>query len=70
MKLNVWFIPPYNKPFFYYCKANPDVENIHLKSIEDHIRLEDPERHKAKLLELLSKEKEKEGNEQMLEDQQ
>jgi hypothetical protein len=24
-----------------------------LKSIEDHIRLKDPERHKAKLLELL-----------------
>jgi hypothetical protein len=26
-----------------------------LKSIEDHIRLKDPERHKAKLSELLKK---------------
>ena len=41
-----------NKPFFYYCKLDPKVENINLKSIEDHIRLKDPERHKAKLLEL------------------
>jgi hypothetical protein len=45
-----------NKPFFYYCKLCPKVENINLKSIEDHIRLKDPERHKAKLLELLQKE--------------
>jgi len=29
-----------------------------LKSIEDHIRFKDPERHKAKLLELLDKEEE------------
>ena len=41
------------KPFFYYCKEDPKVENINLKSIEDHIRLNEPERHKAKLLELL-----------------
>lgn len=40
-------------PFFYYCKEDPKVENINLKSIEDHIRLKDPERHKANLLELL-----------------
>lgn len=42
-----------NKPFFYYCKIDPKVENINLKSIEDHIRLKDPQRHKAKLLELI-----------------
>jgi len=36
-----------------YCKEDPKVENINLKSIEDHIRLKDPQRHKAKLLELL-----------------
>jgi hypothetical protein len=41
------------KPNFLYCKLDPKVENINLKSIEDHIRLKDPERHKAKLLELL-----------------
>jgi hypothetical protein len=31
------------------------MENIYLKSIEDHIGLKDPERHKATLLELISK---------------
>ena len=43
------------KPFFLYCKICPRVENINLKSIEDHIRLKDPEKHKAKLLEFLEK---------------
>jgi hypothetical protein len=46
------------KPFFKYCKICPKVENINLKSIEDHIRLKDPEKHKVKLLEVLEKEKE------------
>jgi hypothetical protein len=41
---------------FLYCKLDPKVENINLKSIEDHIRLKDPERHKEKLLELAHKE--------------
>ena len=41
------------KPFFLYCKMCPEVENIHLLSIENHIRLKDPERHKAKLLEFI-----------------
>jgi len=41
-----------------YCKICPKVENIHLKSIEYHIRLKDPQHHKAKLLEILQKEKE------------
>jgi len=36
-------------PFFYYCKEDPKVENINLKSIEDHVRLKDPERHKTKI---------------------
>jgi hypothetical protein len=44
-----------HKPFFYYCKDHPDIENIYLKSIEDHIRLKDPEYHKTKLIELLRK---------------
>ncbi len=43
-------------PFFYYCKEHPTVEFIHLESIEDHIRLKDPESHKLKLLELLQEE--------------
>jgi hypothetical protein len=45
-----------HKPFLYYCKLDPKIENINLKSIEDHIRLKDPERHKAKLIEFLEKE--------------
>jgi hypothetical protein len=32
-----------------------DVEFLNLKSIENHIRLKDPEKHKTKLLELLDK---------------
>lgn len=28
------------KQYFYYCKEDPKVENINLKSIEDHIRLD------------------------------
>ena len=43
-------------PFFYYCKLDPKIENIHLKSIEDHVRLKDSQRHKVKLLEFLQKE--------------
>lgn len=45
-----------DKPLFYYCKEDRGIENIHLNSIEDHIRLKDPQRHKAKLLEILQKE--------------
>ena len=43
-------------PYFLYCKGDPKVENINLTCIEDHIRLAEPERHKAKLLEYLEKE--------------
>ena len=32
------------------------VENINMEHIEDHFRLKDLQRHKAKLLELLDKE--------------
>jgi hypothetical protein len=45
-----------HKPFFYYCKEDPSVEFLYLKSIEDHIRLKDPERHKATLLEMIQRE--------------
>ena len=42
-----------HKPFFKYCKIYPKVENIHLKSIGHHIIIKDPQRHKAKLLEMI-----------------
>jgi hypothetical protein len=42
-----------NKPFFKYCKICPKVEFQNLISMENHIRLKDPERHKAKLLEII-----------------
>jgi len=45
-----------DRPYFLYYKEDPDVENINLKSIEDHIGLKDPQRHKTKLLELIQKE--------------
>jgi hypothetical protein len=44
------------KPFFKYCKICPKVEFLSLISIENHIRLKDPSKHKAKLLEYLEKE--------------
>ena len=47
-----------HKPYFHYCKICPKVEFLSLESIEHHIRLKDPERHKAKLLEFLKKDKE------------
>jgi hypothetical protein len=36
------------------------VEFMHLESMEDHIRLNDPEKYKAKLLEYLEKDERKE----------
>ena len=36
------------------------MQFLHLKSIEDHIRLRDPERHKIKLLEFLDEEEKEE----------
>ena len=43
------------KPYFHYCKLCPKVEFLPLESMENHIRLKDPELHKAKLLEFLEK---------------
>jgi len=31
------------KPFFRYCKMNPRLENMNLISIENHVRLLDPQ---------------------------
>jgi hypothetical protein len=47
-------------PFFKYCKIYPKVEFMHLESMEDHIRLNDPEKYKSKLLEYLEKDERKE----------
>src|SRR6476646_2066310 len=44
-----------HKPFFHYCKICPKVEFLSLKSIEHHIKFNDPERHKAKLLEIIQR---------------
>ena len=46
------------KPFFKYCKICPKVEFLQLRSIEDHIRLNDSQTHKEKLLELVYKKQE------------
>jgi len=43
-------------PFLYFLKDDPDVVNIYLESIEHHIRYKDPERYKAKLLEMIQRE--------------
>ena len=45
-----------HKPFFHYCKICPKVEFLSLESIEHHIKFKDPERHKAKLLEMIQTE--------------
>jgi hypothetical protein len=39
---------------FYRCKIHPDVWNIDLLGIEQHCRYQEPDKHKARLLELLS----------------
>src|SRR5690349_24616212 len=46
--------PCYNiidkKENYFYCKLHPGIRNIHLKSIEHHIKYKDPEVHRAELL--------------------
>jgi hypothetical protein len=36
----------------YYCILHPEVENIHLESIERHIKYKDPAAHKSELIKL------------------
>ncbi len=38
---------------FYYCTVHPDIQNIHLESIEHHIKYKDAELHKSEILKLL-----------------
>jgi hypothetical protein len=40
------------KQNYYYCILHPEVKNIHLESIEHHIKYKDPAAHKSKLLKL------------------
>jgi hypothetical protein len=42
-----------HKPYFHYCKIRPKIEFLSLESIEHHMRFNDPECHKAKLLEMI-----------------
>jgi hypothetical protein len=38
------------KEGYYYCKLHLEITNVHLESIEHHIKFKDPEMHKAELL--------------------
>jgi hypothetical protein len=44
-----------------FCSIYPKVEFLHLERMENHIKLYDPEEHKAKLLEYLEKQERTEG---------
>lgn len=44
-------------PYFLYCNICPKVKDQDLISIENYIKLKDPQRHKSRLLELLEEEK-------------
>jgi hypothetical protein len=39
---------------YFYCRLHPEIKNVHLESIEHHIKYKDPELHKSELLELLN----------------
>ena len=39
-----------NKQEYYFCRLHPEIKNIHLESIEHHIKYKDPEAHKSELL--------------------
>ena len=43
---------------WYYCRLHPDFKNINLGSIEHHCRYHEPDRHKAEILKLLSRNQE------------
>ena len=40
------------KQGYFYCRLHPEVKNVHLESIEHHIKYKDPETHKSELLKL------------------
>ena len=41
------------KPYFLYCTEDRYVKFLSLKRMQNHVRLKDPQKHKAKLLEIL-----------------
>ncbi len=40
------------KDGYYYCRLHPEIKNVHLESIEHHIKHKDPATHKSELLKL------------------
>jgi hypothetical protein len=40
------------KDGYYYCRLHPEIKNVHLESIEHHIKYKDPATHKSELLKL------------------
>lgn len=38
------------KQGYFYCKLHPDVQNIHLESVEHHVKYKDPDKHRSALL--------------------
>ena len=38
------------KKGYFYCKLHPDVQNVHLESVEHHVKYKDPDKHKSELL--------------------
>jgi len=41
----------------YYCNIHPDIESVHLESIEHHCKYKEPDVHKSEILRLLSTER-------------
>ena len=42
------------KQGYCYCKLYHEIKNIHLESIENHIKFKDPDKHKAELIKFCS----------------
>jgi hypothetical protein len=38
---------------FYYCTLHPDIQNIHLESVEHHCKYQDREMHKSEIIKSL-----------------
>jgi hypothetical protein len=35
---------------YFYCRLHPEIKNVHLESIEHHVKYKDPAAHKSELL--------------------
>jgi hypothetical protein len=40
------------KQGYVYCRLHPDIRNVHLETIEHHIKYKNPAEHKSELLKL------------------